>query len=565
MTLFGSIQLGANALRAQQIGLQVVGQNISNANTPGYIREEVELKPAPTQRYGGLLLGLGVQVQGVVQRIDTFLVDRLRGAISDRAGAEAQEETYLQIEGLLGELTETDLSTSLNKFFASISEILNQPESLATRNLAVLQGKTLTGDIRQLASRVAQYRVDINQQVGSAAADINRLAEEIRTLNIRIAEVEGSATSSSDAVGLRDQRLVALQKLAELVDIRVDEQPSGGVNVFVAGDYLVLEGVSRKVETVLSTDQGLTIANVQFVDTESPVEARAGRLAGLLAARDDALRGFLDQLDGLSRSLVFEFNRIFSSGQGLSGYRQLTSEHFVADANAPLDAAGLDFTPHSGSFEVQVYNRRTGLTKTTRIEVDLNGLNADTSLSSMAAAIDAIDGVSASVTPQRGLTIVSDDPEQELAFADDTSGVLAALGIGTFFSGATARSIGVRQELIDDPGRFAASRGGIGHDTDIAAELAGFLDRRLETEGGATLNELYSALVSRTTQASTISQSVAEGLRVFEQTLYGQHLAISGVSTDEEIVKMLSYQRAFQATARYITTISDLLNLLVNL
>ncbi len=98
MSLLSSIQLANNALRANQIGLQVVGQNISNANTPGYIREEVVFTPAPTQRLGKLLLGLGVEVDAVVQKVDQFLLTRLRDATSDLSGAEVQEKAYLELE-----------------------------------------------------------------------------------------------------------------------------------------------------------------------------------------------------------------------------------------------------------------------------------------------------------------------------------------------------------------------------------------------------------------------------------------------------------------------------------
>ena len=80
MSLLGSLQLADNALQAQQIGLQVAGQNIANANTPGYLREQVQLSPAPTQKIGGLLEGLGVDVKGITQKVDNLLEQRLRGA-----------------------------------------------------------------------------------------------------------------------------------------------------------------------------------------------------------------------------------------------------------------------------------------------------------------------------------------------------------------------------------------------------------------------------------------------------------------------------------------------------
>jgi flagellar hook-associated protein 1 FlgK len=145
MSLFSALQLGSNSLQAQQIGLQVAGQNIANANTPGYIREEVVYTPAPTQRYGGLLMGLGVEVTAIVQKIDKFL------ASSDRAGNEIREQAYLQLEAVVGELSDTDLSTAIDNFVASIHEVLNQPDSVSVRNLSVLQGETLAGHLESIA------------------------------------------------------------------------------------------------------------------------------------------------------------------------------------------------------------------------------------------------------------------------------------------------------------------------------------------------------------------------------------------------------------------------------
>src|SRR5688572_30241594 len=202
MSLFSSIHLANNALRAQQVGLQVTGQNIANANTPGYLRQEVVLTPSRTQRIGNLQLGLGVEVTGVIQKIDKFLENRLRLAGSDRASSEAQVAAFAQLEELIGELSETDLSTSLNNFFASISNVMNQPESLTARTLAVLQGKALADDIVRLSSRTRTARSDINQQIANSAKDINQLVEEIRGLNVKITETEAGEVTKSDAVGL---------------------------------------------------------------------------------------------------------------------------------------------------------------------------------------------------------------------------------------------------------------------------------------------------------------------------------------------------------------------------
>jgi flagellar hook-associated protein 1 FlgK len=565
MSLFGSIQLANNALRANQIGLQVTGQNIANANTPGYIREEAVFNPGPTQRVGRLLLGLGVEVTAIVQKVDRFLEERLRGATSERTGSEVEEQTYLELETRYAELLETDISTSLTDFFNAIHDVATQPENSASRNLAILRGDTLTQRINNLATRVGQIRSDLNQRVEDSVDDINRLIEEVRVLNLRITEAEGSDTSASEAVGLRDQRQTALTNLAKLIDITAREQENGSVSVYQGGEFLVLEGISRSVKASEYSDRGLTVFELRLVDTNALLEINAGEVAGLIKSRDDVLGEFLDELDSFASALVNEFNRVYSSGQGKTGFQSVTGASSVESITAALDAAGLPYTPTNGSFQIQVYNKKTGLTETHEITVDLNGLDGDATLADLAAAIDAVDGVSASININDQLTITSDSTDLDFAFAKDTSGILTALGINTFFTGEDARTIAVNSVVANDPLKFAASRGGIDVDQEVAIELAGFPLKGLDSENGLTLFGLYERMTANIAQGSSVAHAVAEGARVFEEQLRGQSLAISGVSIDEEVIKMLRYQRSFQASAKYIAAIDELLQTLVAL
>lgn len=565
MSLFSSIQLANNALMATQLGIQVTGNNIANANTPGYIRQNIVLSPAPTQRQGDLLLGLGVDVTAVIQQTDKFLEERLRGAVSDLQNGEAQEQTYTQLETILGELSDTDLSTSLSNFFGSINDILNQPESIPVRNLAVLQGRTLATDIQRLDARVREIRSDANDRIIEAATDINRLTGEIAKLNKQIMAAEGGAVSKSDAVGLRDQRGLALQELAKIIDIKSVEQKEGGVTVFAGGEYIVFEGTNREVTTVITPDRGLNAAEIRLKETDAPLNVSSGKLTGLIASRDQVLGGFIDQLNDFSRTLMFEFNKIYTSGQGLTGNTTLTSEFAVDDPQLALDQAGLTFTPVNGSFQVQVFNQQTNLTKTYNIPIKLNGLDDDTTLESLQQQLDAIDGLKAELTPTRGLKLSTESSNLAFSFANDTSGALAALGIGTFFTGSAASDIGVSKVVQNDPSRFAASAGGIGKDTNTALALAAFLDTPLEGQNGASISDIYERIAGEVTQSSAVSKAVAEGFRVFQKTLDGQRLAISGVNIDEETVNLITFQRAYQASARYISVVNELLEVLVNL
>jgi flagellar hook-associated protein 1 FlgK len=437
---------------------------------------------------------------------------------------------------------------------------------VSVRNLAVLQGQTLTGDINQMATRVANARTDVNSQIVSMTGDINRLVSDIAKLNVQISTTEGGDTSHSQAVGLRDKRNQDLTDLSNLIGIKVEEQPSGAVNVFAGGDYLVFEGTSRQVATAYTTSSGFSAAQINLVDTNAPLDTQTGQLSGLIAARDTVLGGFLGKLNSFASTLNFEFNKAYSSGQGLTGFQSMTSTYPVTSTSAPLDNAGLAFTPVNGSFQVQMLNTQTGLTATTNVNVDLNGLDQnETSLTGLVSQLNAINGLQATITPNGNLSLVTTSPDVRFSFAKDTSGALAALGLNTFFTGSTAADIGVNQNLAADPGKFAASTSGIGIGTGNATQLANFMNQPLSSAGGTTLTDVYDRMVGDVTQGSTVASSVSQGYQTFQQTLQGQQSAISGVSIDEEAVKMLTFQRAYQASAKLITTINDLLDTLMKL
>lgn len=566
MSLQSTLSIGVGALSAQSRGLQVTGQNIANANTPGYVREDILFSPTHPQRIGNLIVGRGVDVQAIIQKVDKFLAERLRDATSDTAAAQAERQTFEQLEGLLGELGDRDISTGLNNFLAGIQDVLNQPESLAVRSLAVQQGSELARTIRDLRSRIDATRQGLDGQVRDLVSEANRLIERVAELNGQITRLEFGATGGSEAGALRSERLKALEDLTTIIAIDVHETETGAVNVFVpSGQYLVFGTETKTLTTTTSVDRDLNVLGVVFEDDQSPVNPTGGQLAGVITARDTHLGGFIDQLDQFVGSMVFEFNRVFSSGTGLHGYEDLTGTYAVTDRAAPLNAAGLAFAPTNGSFQIRVTNRTTGLSETTDIFVDLNGVGADTSFNDLVALLDGVDGISAQATASGQLQIASDSSDLEFSFAGDTSGALAALGLNTFFTGSSSRDVDVNAVLASDPGLFAASQGGGPGDVSNALKLATFLEAPLDSLGGLTLDQAYEGLVVDTTQASATAQAVAQGFEGFQQALSTQFLQQTGVSIDEEAVRMIAFQQAYQAAARLISTVNDLMQLLTSL
>lgn len=570
MSLFGTLQTSSNTLQAMQIGLQVVSNNIANANTPGFIREKANYVPAPVQQLGNLTIGLGVLVDSITQITDDFLTEQLRGASSDRVSADIQNNAYKGLEQLLGELSDTDISTALTEFFGSFDDTVNLTagDAASVRNLTVLEGTQLASEIRRIEGRAKDLRDSYDVQVSQSVGQINQLTEQIAKLNVQITQVEGGSAGKSDAGALRSAREQAVNKLTELVSATIAEQPSGGLSIAVGGEFLVFEGQRRDVALETSGIGEEAQSRLIFVDTGKELDIRSGKIHGLGVARDEIVDGFRESLNDFAATLIHEFNLVYSQGQGLEGFESLTSVNGVDDASLALDAAGLAFPPKHGSFEISVKNGDAAVTKTT-ISVNLreDGSEPKSTLASIAAQINTIDGLTASVDALGRLSIVGQSNEVSFTFSNDTSGFLASAGLNTFFTGSGSADMSVNNELngIRNAGKLALSLDGPGGTTRNANVLSDFMDKPLASLDGASITERYDQVVSELSQNSTVAGSVAEGLGVFEATLSNEFQAVSGVNIDEEAIQMITLQRIYQATARVISAIQEMLDTLVNL
>lgn len=567
MTIFSAIQKSANALQVAELGLHVVGNNIANAGTPGYIRQELVQTSGPGVRIGGSIIGSGVKAVGVHQKIDDFLVERLRQVRGELESSERQSGMYDRLESILGEMNNNDLSSKMNEFSTSIQDLLNQPGNQALRRLVIERGKSLTGQIRSIGQQLQSFGTELNSETQQITAEINRLTKRTAELNIRIVELEGGSSSkTSDAVGLRDERLQVLNELSGYVGIRAIEQESGAVSVFVGGEYLVADGIQRELKVALQTDEdGQSFPEVRLADTDFPLEVTSGKLHGIYTSREQGVKGIGDQLDEFARTLIEQFNRLHTQGQGTIGFSSVTSSNATDDPMGPLDLAGYWGKLSNGEFQIQVNDLESGATKTHTIRIQLSGAANDTSLDDVRQQLDNISGLTATITNDGRLAISADSPKLQFTFQEDTSNFLSTVGINTFFVGESAATINVNAVLSDNPSLLAASLTGTGNGTLNAVRLAQAFEDPLESLAGRSLKESYEDMIVRITQDVSIQAGISDGLLNFYQSLESQHLATTGVNMDEEAVKMIFYQRVFQANSKLIQTSNELLDTLVNL
>lgn len=565
MSLNAALGIASRSLEIFTAGIQVAGQNIANANTPGYIRETLVLDPAQPYTRGGHIYGTGVYVHGIVQQIDLFLETRIHSANSDLSASKAKETIYLQLEEQIRELGTEDLSTALNNFLATLNDLVNQPESMSTRQLAIQQGTQLANDIASLRLRIDELRKAQTVKVDQLVDEANSLIRQIDDLNPKISKMESSGLLGSEAGALRTLRYKALSRLSEIVPITFREREDGGVDVFTGSDYLILTGTIQQLVTYKSDNRDVLVQNVRLSKTASELNvASGGELKGITDGRDQILGKFVDDLDAFAGAIINAFNTIYSSGQGLDGFTSLSAVAHVDDPAAELDSIGLGLTPVNGSFQIKVKNKVSNTTVTTTIPIDLDGIGTDSSLNSLRAALDAVGNISATIS-NNGTLRIEADPNFEFSFAEDSSHVLAALGLNTFFTGRDSGDINVNKVVANNPRLFAASLGGGPSDGRNAIKLAQFADEALASLGNVSIDDYYDTMVSQVGQKSSAEAAISESFRSFRESLENQRQQFSGVSLDEEAVKVLEFQRAFQASARIVSTVDELFRVLLEM
>lgn len=572
----GTLNIGRTALNASQIAIQTAGNNVANASTPGYSRQTVGLAPQRGQTAGGITLGRGVGVTGVSREVDEAVLTRLRASVSDEARAQERSGVLGQLEQVLNELTSFDLSTQLQSFFGAASDAAN----LVTDGSGLVsQAGEIAGFVRGMRDDLVQLERQIDQSIEDRVRQADGLLDEVAAINAQISQAE---LSGGTANGLRDRRDEILAELSrELGVTPVENSELGTVDVFIGSTAVVLgsRSLGLRLETVPAGDG--TELSVRVGEDGTRVDVLSGAVGGLLATRETDVARTIDDLDTVATQLIFQVNKLHSTATDAEGLAGLTAGLGVppADRTEPINSTAnqtfdaLPFAVENGGFLVRVTSTASGTTSETRIDVDLDGIDStgaastidDTTLAGVVADLDAISGISAGFDSSGRVTVTA-DAGSRFSFGEDSSGLLAAVGLGGFFEGRDASDIAVASELEADPasvrlGRIGAD--GTFNENGTALAIGDLGERAVEELGGLTFGRRWSNTVQRAAVESGLSQTAARGAVTVRESLEAQRAAVSGVSVDEETIDLLSFQRQFQGAARVISIADELLDTLI--
>jgi len=312
-SLFGGLEAGKRALLSHQYELTTIGHNISNADTRGYTRQRVMLETTPAYISTDGKYGTGVRIATVQQTRDMFLSMQYREENGSRGFWDSMERTMSQVENVLLEPTDNALNDMIGNFFNAWQQLTTAADSQTARSTLREQAQLLINGFRQNAQRLDSIIGNLDEDVSARVTEINEIASTVAQINRQIAFSELDGNTANDLRDLRDR---LIDDLSGLVDVRVLEQPTGAVRVFIGAMEFVGTDHYRPLET--KVDSTATRVNHTVIWQGSQIELKnfGGELQALIEARDEVLPEFISRLDNLAASLVREVNAIHRTGYG---------------------------------------------------------------------------------------------------------------------------------------------------------------------------------------------------------------------------------------------------------
>src|SRR5690625_3177435 len=509
MSTFHGIELAKKALFAQQGGLYTTGHNIANANTPGYSRQRVDFTsttpfPVPSrvmQQIPGQL-GTGVEI-GVVQRIrDQFLDFQYRSENSRLGYWNAKSEALSRLENLLNEPSDTGLTKAMDRFWESLQELATNPDNSGAREVVAERGLALSETFNYLSKSMQSIQTDLKDQIDASVDDINSLVRRINSINEQIQKIEPHGLLAND---LYDDRDLLIDQLSEMVNIKVHYTSSSDSSLEIADGLASIELLDESGNSI--GEDGVFLIDVR---SDSP------------------------SANGVIRKLSVE------PGKNKSGpIESISVEGY--DSLGPLqllDAVG----KLSGLIEMHGYKDGDDVEGTYPEFLDaLNKMAYE-----FAEAFNEQHG--------KGIDLQGNEEiESFFVMNNDEDGAI------------TAENITVNKDILEDVRLIAAGDpDGGSRNGDNALQLANILDDPIEGLEDSSVRKFFSSLIGKLGVDGQEANRMKENTEILQSQIDNQRMSVSAVSLDEEISNLIKFQHAYNAAARNMTTIDEMIDRIIN-
>jgi flagellar hook-associated protein 1 FlgK len=560
MSLLDSLNIGMRGLHAAQTSIDVTGQNISNANTEGYSRKRVN-QEADSIADGVLgQKGLGVDVISIGRVRNEFLDKQIWEQLGDKGMFTQLDSAMTRLENILQEPTPDGLAANLDKFFGTWQDLANNPSDLSAREAVKSSATTLADVFHNVFNQIEDFGLSMNNPLSEKAKEVNSMTSQIYQLNEKIAGVE--SMPGQKANDTRDQRDLLIRKLSELVDVQTVEDKQGRAIITSGGNLLVGPSESMKLETygvdkTLSDGTQVSELRLRFSSSLRSFEPRGGELRGIMDVRSDVLSRYMEDLNSLAKTVVEQVNAMHVTGYNLN---QNTGVYFFDPTKTKANSITLSDTILGDSAniaaaaggkitDVAAFAPAGGIPAAGSPTLDLKTINP--------AYRNLVQG--AVQLTLAGGSLLTEGAGKDYVI-DYDKGVITFLNY-TRFNPADVVNVKIAFNTTGFPGN------GNGQNALLIAQLRQKATMSPDAAGNPTqsISAFYSAVVGKLGIEKNQNKSSLDTKDFLVTQMDNEQSSVSGVSLDEEMANMIKYQNSYQASAKFIGTVKQMLDILMNI
>lgn len=604
--LFSTFNVAKRGMNVQQKSIDVTSHNIANSNTVGYSRQRAKIET--TRPYGGASmgssvqagqLGTGAQVQAIERVRDSFLDYQVRNENAVLGKYDMRSNFLYQVESVFNEPSDTGISTLMGKFFDSFQELSKQPNSSNARTVVAQQTAALTDALNATYTKLENLQTNAQDMLKSSVTEVNSILEQLDRVNQEIINVTVAGNTPND---LMDKRDTLLDQLSYKFGIQVDKKEFNGIDIKPAE-----AGKMMSPNLVNSSPNG-DVARFSYI---SNVELDSSDLSGSTYIVTYYKNGNMNsesnrqtlKVTNLTPEQAKEIkdNRVLWSDK--TGQAAKGDGYPIKNGETISYSELMMFKPETGSINGLVSVQKD-------VEDYMNQLNK--LAKSIAFSVNAVhSGIEDPLNNTAG-------PEKDFLpfFANKDTASYRANGTlqnldETLLSeqNITAKNISVNKEILQDVMKIktkthddlfaytnennvdgesdgsralaiAQLRDSLIRIQDIDEKVISRKDMFDKNKGGSTLSNnglklensssgmtLTSYFKDTIDRLGVQSQEAQRMVINQEDLLYSieeTRASISGVSLDEEMANLVQFQHAYNANAKIIATVDELLDVIVN-
>ncbi len=615
---FAAIEMGKRSLLANTTSITTAGHNISNADVEGYSRQRVQVKTYDPLYCADLTraetagqIGQGVDVESISRIRNEMLDERITDQSNQKSYWDTRSKYYTMIENVYNEPDDVSVRSTMDKFWESWQELSTNPENKASRQAVVTRGESLTTSIQQRSQGLAGIGNLLNSDIESSVRQVNSLAKQIAATNKQIVESKALGDNPND---LMDRRDLLVGKLSKIINITTVQKDPDEFDVHVDGKVLVQGNLARgfDVEPVIDNNG---YSKVVWNDTKDKATFSSGSLGALVELRDVDVRNEVQSLNTMTMNFSDLVNDIHRNAIGMNkvtGQDFFTQHPYVQNVNGNYDRNGDGKTDSSYIFRFTGTNKlskqqqigiegtmtlsgKSGIVTvayhpTDTVETVINRIND--SNGEVKAYLDRDSHLALKATTSSEISnpdFVIRHVEDSGFFLTGYSGILKGSGPENAYTWNKSDAVDVLTSKqfavapLTNPSNYIAVNKALENDVEsvgagfpdvtgaapagdgsAAIEIAAIRNTNVMIGEKRTLDDYFADSVTNVGLKGEQAQTNLKSQTAIVQDLADMRDSISGVNIDEELSDIMKFQHGYNATAKFISVVDQMLDTVIN-